>query len=168
MATETTEQIIERFKNEETKYGMYKHEYLSTLFEENIEDGEFDWENIYDDAEEHGLSKEEVDLWWSTQQLHSNELAALGAEYLDKNYPHWRDEVDEERLKMASGYSCILGQMFGEYTTGIRAIYNEHAGEEGAPPDNDTSGEWPRDHGFIDNGACYSALDIAWQRELRG
>ncbi|GAA2321293.1 hypothetical protein GCM10010149_87880 [Nonomuraea roseoviolacea subsp. roseoviolacea] len=50
------------------------------------------------------------------------ERVAAGAALLDKNLPGWAARIDTETFSLASLYKCILGQLFGFYDTGMRAI----------------------------------------------
>lgn len=47
------------------------------------------------------------------------ERVASGAYMLDVHAPGWRDKIDLDRLNVRSCDDCILGQVFGEYTTGL-------------------------------------------------
>lgn len=43
-----------------------------------------------------------------------------GAKLLDHHFggPHWVDQIDLESLSLVSHEDCVLGQLFGEYSTG--------------------------------------------------
>jgi hypothetical protein len=41
-----------------------------------------------------------------------------GAALLDEKCPGWAERVDVESLNIASMRRCILGQLYGHYTTG--------------------------------------------------
>lgn len=45
-----------------------------------------------------------------------------GAELLDANVPGWHRKIDLEELNMGSALSCILGQLYGNYWTGIEEL----------------------------------------------
>src|SRR5215470_6720697 len=44
---------------------------------------------------------------------------AKGAAVLDAVRPYWWREIDHKNLLMDDGCSCILGQIYGEYTKGV-------------------------------------------------
>ena len=168
MAVDEAKHTIERFKNENINEYNSKHEEFFDLAAE-LDSEDFDPDDdgqIRDVFMYHGVETEYIadfKEWFAAQQKIAAYLASMGAKYLDDYMPDWRDRVNEEYLSMASGQSCILGQVFGDYEAGINQIYR--AREEGAEyiPITDFS----KEHGFIDNGACYLALDYAWQDELR-
>lgn len=176
MAVDTARETIERFKN--TAYGPYTTVSMHDEFKGVADYMSYD-ENtdVNDDAQLRELfGFAGVDMvyvsefreWYEAQLAYAAFLASMGAEYLDTHYSDWRDKVDEQRLSMASGTHCILGQVFGDYEDGIRRIFAERVESEGDPGDWDVGkSSMAREFGFIDNGACYLALDYAWQDELR-
>lgn len=175
---------IEHYKNTP---GKWTDTSLHTEFKYIIEDYEIDVLELAEIGEELDIDSVAVDVtsdpnnswidvldfksWLRAQIIYGEELADCGAEYMDTNYPDWRDRVAAERLHMDNGFACVLGQYFGEYTKGIREIYHQRLENdnvlEGESDSTVPSGEWAKAHGFIDNGACYLALDLAWQKELR-
>ncbi len=57
---------------------------------------------------------------------------ARGVELLDQRDPVWMDKIDLSKLAMHSSRSCILGQLFGGYYKGRRALdINRAAGGYG-------------------------------------
>jgi len=42
-----------------------------------------------------------------------------GALYLDKIEPWWYKRIDPEKLQIGTGFSCILGQLYGSYLAGL-------------------------------------------------
>jgi hypothetical protein len=48
--------------------------------------------------------------------------ASNGAVFLDEQRPGWAWEVDPETVVLADGCKCVLGQLYGEYETGCRAL----------------------------------------------
>lgn len=70
----------------------------------------------------------------------ASKIVSDAAEFLDSMAgripeitPNWRESVDTSTLKMSSAYDCVLGQLFGNYSNGTRALraadrdgYNEH------------------------------------------
>jgi hypothetical protein len=46
-----------------------------------------------------------------------------GAQLLDEAGPHeWREQVNLERLNLALASRCVLGQVFGDYHTGLQVL----------------------------------------------
>lgn len=70
-----------------------------------------------------------------------------GIALLDSEKPGWRDKIDLGTLDLGSCAVCILGQVFGEYETGIDEL--------------DINGY---DYGF--NGDNYRELTAAWKEAL--
>lgn len=38
-----------------------------------------------------------------------------GVEFLDRNIPDWREQIDLETLELSDGQNCIAGQLGGSY-----------------------------------------------------
>lgn len=85
-----------------------------------------------------------------------------GIKWLDANGPEgWRDKIDLERLNMADGIDCILGQLYDSYwnapedvrgtTMGTNSIRDKHCCEM-------CDGEDP--------GHTYASLKDEWIRRL--
>lgn len=85
-----------------------------------------------------------------------------GVEVLDQQRPGWADEIQLEYLEMASGVSCVLGQVFDGYTTGLVELLSpEYEGNEYA---------WSAEHGFVndvDNGVYYDDLQNGWMKVIK-
>lgn len=45
-----------------------------------------------------------------------------GIALLDSKVEGWRERIDVSKLDMASGDSCIVGQVFGSYGVGLDAL----------------------------------------------
>lgn len=45
-----------------------------------------------------------------------------GIHLLDNSKPGWRDSIEIETLDLASMSECVLGQVFGDYETGVRSL----------------------------------------------
>ena len=45
-----------------------------------------------------------------------------GAEMLDERLPGWRDRVNPGRLKLDSECGCVLGQVLGGYSEGVKLL----------------------------------------------
>lgn len=50
------------------------------------------------------------------------ERVASGAYMLDIFSPGWREKIDLARLDIRSCTSCVLGQVFGDYECGMKAL----------------------------------------------
>lgn len=74
---------------------------------------------------------------------------AAGAALLDRERPGWWEEVDTERLRMASCWRCILGQLCGYFYDGVRQLF----GDEGR--------QLSLDHGFYEPYRIHD-LDRLW------
>lgn len=82
---------------------------------------------------------------------------ARGAALLDEVRPGWRAEVDATSLDLSSPGRCILGQLYGLCSQGVRAIgLNWHNGTS-VP-----------DHGFdrVEENQEYGPLTEAWCAEV--
>jgi hypothetical protein len=51
-----------------------------------------------------------------------SERVRAGVELLDKSQPQWREKVNPVRLDMTLQGTCILGQVYGWYTEGLKQI----------------------------------------------
>jgi hypothetical protein len=78
-----------------------------------------------------------------------------GAALLDKERPGWRDQISPAELDISCSWRCVLGQLYGSYTTGLDAL----------------GLETPSDFGFACGGsldACESpALTREWLELLK-
>lgn len=52
-------------------------------------------------------------------------LLDTAMDQLDRAKPDWRESVHLEKLSLDSWYFCILGQVFGNYDAGIKALYGK-------------------------------------------
>lgn len=74
---------------------------------------------------------------------------ASGAALLDQDKPGWVDEIDLKSLDLRSGRYCVLGQLYGSYSLGMRIL-----------PRTDTVGV---NYGFIgDYSVTEHELSLAW------
>lgn len=94
------------------------------------------------------------------------EEVKAGIALLDEKVPGWRERIDLNQLKMEYCFSCILGQVFGEYVFGLRQL--------GIATDDDSEFD-PEEQavnlGFQSNrrnGICldYGYLNQAWKEAL--
>jgi hypothetical protein len=56
----------------------------------------------------------------------------MGALVLDLDRPDWYREVDTDKLDVGGFFSCVLGQLFGDYATGAHELFGAewHSGAE--------------------------------------
>ena len=103
------------------------------------------------------------------------ERIRAGAALLDAEGPQdWRDRIDTDELDMFYVTHCVLGQLFGDYTSGVNALTGtvyrglesfrlEWAVEHGF----EASTMLDDDHEFNGHGSYrYADLDAAWREEL--
>lgn len=50
------------------------------------------------------------------------ERVDAGAALLDREEPGWEDKIDLDTLKLHDPCRCVLGQVFGLYSTGARVL----------------------------------------------
>lgn len=83
-----------------------------------------------------------------------------GARLLDQYKPGWRNLVKSEVLNMSLSYRCVLGQLFGDYSTGERKLFGDN------PKFTDSVR-----HGFMtglkEGGQSWEVLADAWKDELK-
>lgn len=48
--------------------------------------------------------------------------ASRGARFLDKKDPGWFTKIDTRILDISDGRACVLGQLYGYYTTGCKKL----------------------------------------------
>lgn len=51
-----------------------------------------------------------------------NEKVSRGVALLDKVRPHWRDDIEVNKLNLMYCSSCVLGQLYGWYVGGLREL----------------------------------------------
>jgi hypothetical protein len=98
-----------------------------------------------------------------------------GAAWLNKVKPEWRDLVDISDLDLASGFYCVLGQVFHDeaeeygYADGFDYAIGYVVPVPPASAFNQNRAAWMEEHGFdlryvpsID----YRPLTATWQRYL--
>lgn len=87
-----------------------------------------------------------------------------GIKFLDTYGPDdWRDSIAVKKLDMDSGLKCVLGQIYGDYTSGLREleICPKHAIVLGfTEPDEDDGDD------DEDTEANIRALSAAWRAVL--
>lgn len=95
---------------------------------------------------------------------------ARGAALLDEARPGWAREIAPDAIRMASCNGCILGQLYGEYVAGFRAVlapqsnrrrFSASAHGFTLPPDE-------QDASSVDEAmARFAALADAWRDAIR-
>lgn len=85
------------------------------------------------------------------------ERVARGADMLDKNRPGWEHQINLEILDMNDPYKCVLGQLQGEFFSGLRTIEDNGA----------NSFDYGFDvHHTDQNKIFYGDLDEAWFSQI--
>lgn len=89
--------------------------------------------------------------------------AARGARLLDEKETGWREMVNLDDLNLVSPYGCILGQVFGNYFGGLRAlnVSVDEAPRFGFNADSDLESSWQE-------YADYVSLQDEWLKLLAG
>lgn len=59
--------------------------------------------------------------WWNP--FSAERCARRGARLLGRTFPHWNDHVDAITLNVADDRDCPLGQIYGDFMVGIRALF---------------------------------------------
>ncbi len=44
---------------------------------------------------------------------------------LDDKVPDWRDKINVDKLEMGCPKKCLLGQIFGEYSIGMKKLFRK-------------------------------------------
>lgn len=95
-------------------------------------------------------------------------LVRKGAAFLDENGPaDWRGSIAPTKLDLGNGGTCVLGQVYGDYSRGLDrlGICDEFAGTAGfATPDVDFAGSALG--ATYDEDAWDRALTAAWRQVL--
>lgn len=59
---------------------------------------------------------------WVDEEL-AQERVQAGVKFLDMRLgPDWPNKIDPEKLRMGDSALCVLGQMYGSYSTGIAEL----------------------------------------------
>lgn len=87
------------------------------------------------------------------RQMSCQERARRGAELLDRECPGWADRIDVDALTIGNRKLDILGQLYGDYYDGCRALGLS------------TTDPWPKaELGFTwDTGFYHGPLWAAWR-----
>lgn len=88
------------------------------------------------------------------------ERAVVGAAFLDEHAPGWREAVDVNKLKLGDTCNCVLGQVYGSYSRGLRLLHLSDGGARFGFSVEATD-DWKHD------AQCYGWLTRAWRKVLR-
>src|SRR5881392_3240158 len=91
---------------------------------------------------------------------HGVKEVAAGAKLLDETLPGWAKSIDLDYFRISSGYSCVLGQIYGEYIEGWYRLKQE----AGLPEDEE--GETYGFDSSSSNDIAYRDLQEAWVLEI--
>lgn len=95
---------------------------------------------------------------------------AAGFALLTKRKPTWRNLVDVTRLDLGNGFSCILGEVYGDYETGGSKVFRtsgwerETAAAYGFNTPAQVSGDY---YDYQTERRQMRALTAEWKRQLR-
>jgi hypothetical protein len=101
-----------------------------------------------------------------------DEAAERGAEYLDRIRPRWYNQISVDELIMRNGDGCILGQLYGDYSVGLKYLNDNYP--EDVEVNRALVGHYFEvDHGFYISSASdnihesYSYLEKAWTIQIQ-
>lgn len=60
--------------------------------------------------------------------MSTEQRVARGVKLLDKQVPGWDQRIRLHHLDMASGYKCVLGQLYGDYPRALDALFGSKHG----------------------------------------
>lgn len=90
------------------------------------------------------------------------ERVAAGAALLDEKMPGWHARIRLPELNLGSECQCVLGQVYGHYLTGLKALWPEREFESRA-----CGFMWLYDPETGDEDADdIEALDAEWRRVI--
>lgn len=95
--------------------------------------------------------------------------AMAGARLLDAQDPGWAARIDPARLELADGRACVLGQLWGEYRSGLgrgRVLDLSSAPTRFVSP-VDLGFQAVGDLGEAAEALDYALLTRAWRRLVR-
>ena len=94
--------------------------------------------------------------------------ARRGAKLLDRKRPGWHKKINLETLRMQSCYSCILGQLYGFYFSGLEPILGRIKSYEKRTQKEHRHGFilTSSDQGYKTYNEEYEALAEAWKAEI--
>jgi hypothetical protein len=71
------------------------------------------------------IPKPQEYIYMETMKLTPRERVARGVKLLDRRVPEWHKKVKSENLDISNDEECVLGQIFGHYTTGFGKLVLE-------------------------------------------
>jgi hypothetical protein len=103
-------------------------------------------------------SKEKGEKIMSNETDTAKKVVAVGGAFLDTmRDDDWRSEIDTHNLSLASTTRCIVGQLYGEYDDGLRALGINNVKARG----------YGFESGYTDDTSVGSyALNDAWKEYL--
>ncbi len=81
-----------------------------------------------------------------------------GVYLLDEQFPEWKQNINQDTLELSSGYSCVLGQLYGSYDRGLCIVGVEDAWEYGF--------NYPLNRDDENSAAIWRALNELWLEHL--
>jgi hypothetical protein len=94
-----------------------------------------------------------------------------GIAVLDRIKPGWREQIDLSTLWMGSCVRCILGQLFGDYSTGLgRVLYATVSVDVTTTLHGAAFGfslEYPDGEHNLEHGENWHRLTQLWKEELQ-
>lgn len=99
-------------------------------------------------------------MWsWKRKPQTVAERVANGVKLLDAKIGCWVDLVDLDELSLASSYSCVIGQLYGDFGEGVQQLgITRKAQRLGFEVDLDGWNE--------PFGVAYRELDTEWRRVI--
>ncbi len=96
--------------------------------------------------------------------MNRHELAqrvGAGARYLDQRLPGWPRQIDLDKLQISAARSCVLGQIYGDYGSGVEELCL--GGRKAVE-----LGFFTRESDHAGEAACreYSELTELWREEV--
>ena len=84
-----------------------------------------------------------------------------GTGFLDARVPGWRDKINLKKLDLSSPQFCVLGEIYGYYSTGIDSLFSE-----GGNP-CDYGFELPEKRGAEKASTVYRRMTAEWRAAYR-
>mgnify|MGYP001578000622 CR=1 FL=1 len=95
--------------------------------------------------------------------MEMSQRAANGATLLDEKRPGWASLINVDVLDLASGYHCILGQLYKrDYVMGIHDLGCDERGDQAKNGFDLSHEEYLSDH----EDAMWDDLNAAWHEEI--
>ena len=87
----------------------------------------------------------------------AKERVTKGHQWLDQNYPGWKEKIDLDTLELSSCLNCVLGQLYGHFD-------NSPFAEDG--PEYLHGKEFGFDR-FIGQVVTFGDLQEEWEKVLK-